>query len=67
MDRLIEGLPQTGKEGDLYVYSGRQAYEKNVCTKVQVTAARAKGWEVLVTYDIMDKEWEEYEGCDEES
>ena len=67
MDRLIEGLPQTGKEGILCVYDGKEKREKNVCTKAQVTAARAKGWKVLVTYDIVEEEWEEYDGCDEES
>ena len=65
MDRLIESLPQTEKESGLYVYDGRQAYEKNVCTKAQVTAARAKGWRVFAFNDKEGQPREEYEGCDE--
>lgn len=65
MDRLIESLPQTEKESGLYVYDGYEKSEENVCTKAQVTAARAKGWKVLVTYDKEEEEWEEYDGCDE--
>lgn len=64
MDRLIESLPQTGKESGLYVYAGKED-EENVCTKAQVTAARAKGWKVLAIYDIVREEGEEYDGCDE--
>ena len=66
MDRLIESLPQKEGYGYLYVHKDKQPHDGNVCTKAQVTAARAKGWEVLVTYDIEEEEWEEYDGCDEQ-
>ena len=65
MDRLIESLPQTEKESGLYVYDGKEEREKNVCTKAQVTAARAKGWRVFAFNDKEGQPREEYEGCDE--
>ena len=45
MDVLMASLP-TVNNGELYVIDTRDENEGNICTKVQVAVAKAKGWKV---------------------
>jgi len=67
MDNLINSLPINDTDTDfkLYVYDNRNGDERNVCTKVQVANAKAKGWTPLY-YDAEEKKWKEYEGSEDE-
>ncbi len=64
MDALIGSLPK--QSGRLWVYfKDTDQYDMepdgNVCTKANVEAATAKGWQV---YYHNNDEWEEYEGAE---
>ena len=66
MDALISSLPknQTNETHSFRVIY-HTAYEGNVCTKEQVTAAKAKGWTPYRSYlDGNTVKWAEYEGSD---
>jgi hypothetical protein len=67
MDNLINSLPinDTDTDFNLYVYDNGNGDERNVCTKVQVANAKAKGWTPLY-YDAEEKKWKEYEGSEDE-
>ena len=61
MDALINSLPQyASSEGHNFgVIRNTENNENNVCTKAQVAAVKAKGWNPLYYNGI---EWVEYEG-----
>lgn len=64
MDQLIASLPNRSQEinkGKFYVFDDRIDGEQNICTTVQVTAAKELGWNVLA-YSKEKKSWEEYPG-----
>ena len=63
MDALISSLPdKTGEYTDFRViYNDEETIEGNACTKEQVAAAIAKGWEPM---EYKDEEWVPYEGSD---
>ena len=64
MDALVNSLPETTRAW-LYVYSENpDENEGNIITKLQVAAAKAKGW---TPYYMPDDSWEwiEYEGIDD--
>lgn len=71
MDALISSLPknQTNEIHSLRVIYYYPAYEGNVCTKEQVTAAKAKGWTTYCSYldDSNTLRWKEYEGSEEDN
>lgn len=60
MDALVESLP-TVNRGHLGVIN--HTNEKNVMTKSQVAAAKAKGW--YVRYNDSNNQWKNYEGSDD--
>ena len=64
MDALINSLPMNASTGsyDFNVIYFSENFDENVCTKAQVTAAKAKGWTPKY-YDGSD--WVEYEGSDD--
>ena len=64
MDALIESLPQT-TDGKLNVYDATSESEGNVMTKVQVAAAKAKGW--TPQYLLKNYTWSPYDGSTPES
>ena len=67
MDNIINCLPQntSGKEYEFAVYSiNGEREDKNVCTKSQVEAVKAKGWTPLY-FDFDEYDFINYEGSDE--
>lgn len=66
MDTLIKSLPkkQPKKNEEYYfnVVSMDTPSEGNVCTKVQVAAAKAKGWTPYCRYFDSILRWKKYEG-----
>ena len=68
MDALISSLPENAADQlyKLYIYYNKYDDEGNICTKSQVAAAKAKGWQPYY-YDIAEEKWKEYEGSDDES
>ena len=61
MDNLIRSLPD--KSGLFRVILPSSPYEENICTKVQVAAAKSKGWYVQYRPSrTLKNNWEEYEG-----
>ena len=58
MDKLVESLPVVSR-GSFYVFDSRFDNEGNIMTKLQVAAAKAKGWTV---YNYVPHS--EYEGSD---
>lgn len=58
MTELINSLP-TVEYGEFYVIDTKNPDEKNVCTKAQVNAAKAKKWTV---FDVNDWNVVEYQG-----
>ena len=67
MDNFIGSLPN--KNGIIYIYDSTLETEGNVCTKSQVAAIKAKGWEAYYATNYNDKSyyanWAEYEGSDD--
>jgi hypothetical protein len=62
MDALLESMHTIG-EGDIYGFRViNNEDEQNVITKVQVAAAKAKGWKPL--HHVGGYSWQEYEGSD---
>ena len=61
MDALVESLPDTGLGGFMGVINHED--EQNMMTKVQVAAAKAKGW--YVRYNDSNNQWRSYEGSDD--
>ena len=66
MDNLISSLLQyEGTSAPVFdVIDYSEGDEENVCTKTQVAAIKAKGWEPRY-YNEEEDEWIEYEGSDE--
>lgn len=67
MDNIINCLPQntSGKEYEFAVYSiNGEREDKNVCTKSQVEAVKAKGWTPQY-FDFDEYDFFNYEGSDE--
>ena len=64
MDNVINGLPTntSGKTYEFRVYLPSD-YEGNVCTTIQVAAAKTKGW-MPKYYNSESVRWEDYEGSD---
>ena len=62
MTSLVNSLPQNETKSSLYIYHEEE--DGNICTKAQVAVAKDKGWTPYY-YDTTEKEWKEYEGCDE--
>lgn len=64
MDQLIASLPNRNQEinkGKFYALDDRIDGEQNICTTVQVAAAKERGWNVLA-YSKEKESWEEYPG-----
>lgn len=53
MDKLINDLP-IKEDARIYIISTGDENEKNVCTKLQVEAAKSKGWTV---YSVAKNDW----------
>ena len=69
MDAFISSLPQNDNTYFYYLYLYKDTDtdpEGNECTKKQVEAAKAKGW-IPYYYDSISRNWEKYEGYDDES
>ena len=66
MDNLISSLLQyEGTSAPIFdVIDYSEGDEENVCTKTQVAAIKAKGWEPRY-YNEEEDDWFEYEGSDE--
>jgi hypothetical protein len=70
MDQVIAMLPTVAK-GDFYPYieianvvdEGPQT-EFNVCTTIQVEAAKSKNWTVYGIYHVTSGLWDEYAGSE---
>lgn len=62
MDALVNSLPQKSVEGNIFrVFDNTKDDENNVCTKVQVAEAKAKGW---TPQYYNGTKWLEYEGSE---
>lgn len=63
MDAFINSLPQnTSSDTHAFIiFAATAPSEGNVCTKAQVAAAKAKGWEAY--YDDGEN-WKVYEGSE---
>lgn len=70
MDFLISSLYQNTSDHPhpLYIYDTNSGSEGNICTKSQVIAAKAKGWQAYCSTSFDPTtgwQWGEYEGSDD--
>lgn len=68
MDALINSLPINSSENNNFgVYDNTRNKEENICTKAQVAAAKARGWEVLMctSHGDTSTSWTTYKGSED--
>ena len=61
MATLVSSLPGDKSSAFMYVYDNRNSLDGNLMTRIQVQAAKEKGWKVY-KYDESAEQWVEYAG-----